>query len=260
VPGFRAHIIGSSVVGAGYGAAAWYLGGMPPSTAALGAGLCAVSGMLPDLDSGPGVPLRESVAFAAAVTPMLMISRFQEWGLPLEAMILAGAAIYLALRFGLSWLVENHSKHRGMLHSVPAAAIAGQITFLAFASSEPLHRYYISGAVVVGYLTHLVLDEIWAVRQGLFGPKVKKSFGTALKFIGPELWPNLAAYALVIVLGAFSAGDAHWGERFAAMRQHMHHAAHYQQYYPQPTHPAAAQPTYQPVYQQPQQQSWQFRR
>ena len=37
-------------------------------------GVCAASrGMLPDLDSGPGVPLRESVSFAAAVVPMLMI-------------------------------------------------------------------------------------------------------------------------------------------------------------------------------------------
>ena len=46
MPGFRAHIIGSSIIGAGYGAAAWYLGGMPPVTAALGAGLCASSGLL----------------------------------------------------------------------------------------------------------------------------------------------------------------------------------------------------------------------
>ena len=125
MPGFRAHITASSIIGASYGAAAWYLGGMPPTTAALGAGVCAVSGMLPDLDSGPGAPLRESVAFAAAIVPMLMIHRFQQWGMPLEAMIIAAAAIYAALRFGLTWLLENYAKHRGMLHSVPAAAIAG---------------------------------------------------------------------------------------------------------------------------------------
>lgn len=244
MPGFRAHIIGSSIVGAGYGAAGWYLGGMPPVTAGLGAALCVGSSVLPDLDAGDEVPLRETVGFAAALVPMLMIQRFQQWGLALEGMILASAAIYAIVRYGLVWLLENHSKQRGMLHSVPAAAIAGQLTFLTFVSAEPLHRYFIAGAVVLGFLSHLVLDEIWAVQQGLFGPKVKKAFGTAVKFAGPDLWPNLLAYGIVVALGAVAAGDAHRTERMASFRQHMERAA---QVYPQ---------AYPPQYQQP----YQFRR
>jgi hypothetical protein len=107
-----------------------------------------------------------------------------------------------------------------MFHSLPAAAIAGQTTFLAFAAEEPLRRYFVSSAVVLGFLTHLVLDEIWSVKMGWFGPKVKKSFGTALKFHGPDLWPNLIAYALALILGGLAAGDAAWTERAAAARQH----------------------------------------
>lgn len=252
MPGFRAHIIGSSIVGAGYGVAAWYLGGMPPVTAALGAGLCAASGLLPDLDGGEGMPVQETVGFAAAIVPMLMIQRFQQWGLPIEGMILAAAAIYAVVRFGLTWLLENYSKHRGIFHSVPAAAITGQLAFLAFVSAEPLHRYFIAGAVVLGFLSHLVLDEIWAVRQGLFGPKVKKSFGTALKFAGPEIWPNLVAYGIVVALGVIAAGDAHWTERMASYRQHMEHSAR--------VYPQTYQPQYQPPQQQYQQQPYQFRR
>ena len=234
VPGFRVHITGSTIAGAVYGAAAWYVGDMHPLTCALGGGLCAVSGMLPDLDSGPGIPLKESVAFAAAVVPMMMIHRFQQMGLPLEAIILAGAAIYLAIRFGLSWLLKTYSHHRGMFHSLPAAAIAGQVAFLAFAAEEPLHRYFVSSAVVLGFMTHLVLDEIWSVKMGWFGPKVKKSFGTALKFNGPDLWPNLITYALAIVLGALAAGDAAWTEKMAGVRQQMEQAARSFQNYPQP--------------------------
>ncbi len=225
MPGFRVHITGSSIVGAGYGAAAWYVGDMHPMTSALGAGLCAVAGMMPDLDSGPGIPLRESVAFAAAVVPMMMIHRFQQVGMPLEAIILSGAAIYLAIRFGLSWLLKKHSHHRGMFHSLPAAAIAGQITFLAFGSEEPLRRYFVSSAVVLGFLTHLVLDEIWSVNLGMFGPKFKKSFGTALKFHGPVLWPNLLTYARALILGALAAGDAAWTEKLATVKQQMEQAA-----------------------------------
>jgi membrane-bound metal-dependent hydrolase YbcI (DUF457 family) len=121
-----------------------------------------------------------------------------------------------------------------MFHSLPAAAIAGQTTFLAFAAEDPLRRYFISSAVVLGFLTHLVLDEIWSVRMGWFGPKVKKSFGTALKFHGPDLWPNLIAYALALILGGLAAGDAAWTERAAVARQQMDQAARtYQQYPPQ---------------------------
>ncbi len=232
MPGFRVHITGSSIIGAGYGLAAWYVGDMHPMTCGLGAGLCAVAGMMPDLDSGPGIPLRESVAFTAAVVPIMMIPRLQQTGMPLEAIILIGAAIYLAIRFGMAWVLKNYSYHRGMFHSLPSAAIAGQITFLAFAAEDPLHRYFVSSAVVLGFLTHLVLYEIWSVKLGMFGPKFKKSFGTALKFHGPVLWPNLLTYALALILGALAAGDAAWTEKLATVKQQMEQAARPTQQYP----------------------------
>lgn len=225
VPGFRVHITGSSIVGVGYGAAAWYVGGLPPMTCVLGAGLCSIAGMMPDLDSGPGVPLRESVAFAAAVVPLMLVHRLEATGLPTEAMILLGAAAYLAIRFGVTKLIKKFAIHRGMFHSLPAALIAAQITYLAFGAENPLCRYFMASAVVIGFLTHLVLDEIWSVRLGMFGPKFKKSFGTALKFVGPNLWPNVTTYGLASVLGIASAGDAAWSEQWAAARERIEQVA-----------------------------------
>jgi membrane-bound metal-dependent hydrolase YbcI (DUF457 family) len=225
VPGFRVHITGSSIVGVGYGAAAWYVGGLPPMTCVLGAGLCSIAGMMPDLDSGPGVPLRESVAFAAAVVPLMLVNRLQATGLPTEALILLGAAAYLAIRFGVTKLIKKFAIHRGMFHSLPAALIAAQITYLAFGAENPLCRYFMASAVVIGFLTHLVLDEIWSVRLGMFGPKFKKSFGTALKFVGPNLWPNVTTYGLASVLGIASAGDAAWSEQWAAARERIEQVA-----------------------------------
>lgn len=225
VPGFRVHITGSSIVGVGYGAAAWYVGGLPPMTCVLGAGLCSIAGMMPDLDSGPGVPLRESVAFAAAVVPLMLVNRLQATGLPTEALILLGAAAYLAIRFGVTKLIKKFAIHRGMFHSLPAGLIAAQITYLAFGAENPLCRYFMASAVVIGFLTHLVLDEIWSVRLGMFGPKFKKSFGTALKFVGPNLWPNVTTYGLASVLGMASAGDAAWSEHWAAARDRIEQVA-----------------------------------
>lgn len=234
MPGFREHIIGSGIVGAAYGATAWYVGGLPPLTCGVAAALCTAAGMLPDLDSDSGDPLRESVGFVAAIVPILLLPRASQMALSLEAIIVAGSAIYLAVRFGVAWLLNNYSVHRGMLHSVPAALIAGIAVFLAFISQDPMHRYFMAGAAVLGYLMHLVLDEIWAVRQGLFGPKVKKAFGTAMKFHGPEAWANIVTYLLVIVLGAVAAHDASRTERNSAIRQQMEQASRVYQTAPAP--------------------------
>lgn len=273
VPGFRVHITGSSIVGVGYGLAAWYVGDLPPMTCVLGAGLCSIAGMMPDLDSGPGIPLRESVAFAAAVVPLMLVNRLHETGLPTEALILLGAVAYLGIRFGVTKLIKKFAIHRGMFHSLPAALIAGQITYLTFGAENPLCRYFMASAVVIGFLTHLILDEIWSVRLGMFGPKFKKSFGTALKFLGPDVWPNLATYGMATVLGLASAGDAAWSEQWAATHERIKQAAveklsqlpqvslmpqdmfqPFQQQAPQPQQPFPQQ--YQPTY--PQQRFQQY--
>ena len=77
-----------------------------------------------------------------------------------------------------------------------------------------------AGAVVIGYLSHLVLDELWSVTQGQFGPKHKTGFGTAFKCWGKEAWSSLLTYVLVVALGALAAGDAHWSERTLPQRRY----------------------------------------
>ena len=119
--------------------------------------------MLPDIDSDSGTPLRESMAFAAAVVPMMLLHRFQHWGMSHELIILAGAGVYLLIRFGLAALLKRYTVHRGMFHSLPAAAIFGEIAFLLASGDDVRLRVYKAGAVVLGYLSHLVLDEIYSI-------------------------------------------------------------------------------------------------
>ena len=110
-----------------------------PGPLALAAGLCGVAGMLPDIDSDSGRPLHESLAFAAAVVPMMLLHRLRHWEVPHELLILAGAGAYLLVRFGLGFLLKHCTVHRGMFHSLPAAAIFGEIAFL-LAPSDDLGR------------------------------------------------------------------------------------------------------------------------
>jgi membrane-bound metal-dependent hydrolase YbcI (DUF457 family) len=223
--GFRTHITASTALGVGYAAGAHYFFGVPPETCVLAGGLCSVSGMLPDLDSDSGVPLRESVAFAAAAVPVMMIRRFERLGMPLETMILAGMGIYLVLRFGLATLLKKYTVHRGMFHSLPAALIAAEVAFLIFDRDDLWLRYYVAGAVLLGFLSHLVLDEIWSIgfRRGL--PRLKKSFGTAMKIWGDSLWANVSTYAKVILLTYLVAKDPQWMAQFGGIGSPPHELA-----------------------------------
>ncbi len=209
--GFRTHITVSTLGGVAYGYAGAQSGlGIP--TCVLAGGLCSIAGMMPDLDSDSGVPARETIGFAAAIVPMLMLHRMQAHGLSIEQMVLAGAPIYLSIRFGIGWLLKTLSVHRGMFHSIPAAVIAGLLGFLICDSGTHFARYYKAFALTLGYLIHLVLDEIWSFDFGAGIPRVKKSLGTAMKLFGEELGPNLATYCLLGVLGytAFQEDPSFW--------------------------------------------------
>jgi hypothetical protein len=206
--GFKTHITVSSVLGAGYGGAAYLMYGVPWPTCVLAGGLCGVSGMLPDIDSDSGTPLRESMAFAAAVVPLMLLRRFQQTGMSHELMILSGAAVYLLVRFGLAALLKRYTVHRGMFHSLPAAVVFGEIAFLLASGDDVRLRLYKAGAVVLGYLSHLMLDEIYSIdwRHG----RLKQSFGTALKLFGQSRWANLSAYAKLALLTAVIFFEPQW--------------------------------------------------
>ncbi len=208
--GFKTHITTSSILGVGYGAAALSIYNVPLPTCLLATVMCGISGMLPDLDSGPGRPLRESLAFAAAVVPMMLIHRIKHLGLAPETMVLAGAGVYLAIRFGVGYLLRHCTVHRGMFHSLPAALIAVELTFLICAhEGESLgHRLFNAGAVLLGFMSHLVLDEIWSI--DFRHARLKSSFGTAMKIWGSRLVPNLITFGGAGLLALIVWQDPSW--------------------------------------------------
>jgi len=208
--GFKTHITVSSVLGAGYGGAAYLLYGVPWPTCLLAGGLCGVSGMLPDIDSPSSTPKRESMAFAAAVVPMMLLPRFQQWGMSNELIVLAGAAAYLLVRFGLSEFLKRYTVHRGMFHSLPAAVVFGELAFLMASGDDVRLRLYKAAAVSIGYLSHLALDEIYSLEWHGGRIRLKSSFGTALKLFGEGVWANVSAYAKLALLAAVIFYEPLW--------------------------------------------------
>ncbi|HUT92610.1 MAG TPA: metal-dependent hydrolase [Thermoguttaceae bacterium] len=215
---FRTHITASSVLGVAYGGAAHAFFDVPLSTSVLAGGLCAVSGMLPDVDSNSGRPLHEGLAFAAAVVPMMMVDRFQQLGWTPESIVLAGAALYVLVRFALGELLKRYTVHRGMFHSLPAAVIFGEMAFLLTSGTDLRLRVYKAGAVVVGYVTHLVLDELYSIDWHRGRLRLKKSFGTALKMFSHKWWPNVSAYLKLGVLTYIVLCEPGWMDQ---VRRHQ---------------------------------------
>jgi hypothetical protein len=212
--GFKTHVTVSSILGVGYGAAAYGYYHLPPSTCLLAAGLCGVSGMLPDLDSGPGRPLHESCTFAAAAVPMLLIDHFEAWGLNHEMIVIVGAAIYFLVRFGMPEILKRLTEHRGMFHSLPTALIFGELGFLLSSGTDERLRLFKAGGVVLGFLSHLILDEIWSVEFFSKHPGLKKSFGTAFKLFGKEWWPNLFTFTLLGLITFTTLNEPMWLKQY----------------------------------------------
>ena len=204
--GFHTHITVSTLAGVGYAFAGGSLFHLPLSTCAIAGGLCSISGIMPDLDSDHAIPARETLSFLAAVAPMLLFYRFHFEGMATEHILLFGAPLYLLIRFGFGEMLKV-SVHRGMFHSLPAAAIAGLIAYEMCDTGVSLGRGFKASGATLGYLIHLLLDEIWAVEFHGARFRLKKSFGTAMKLFGKAPSANSATWGLLFGLTFFAFND-----------------------------------------------------
>ena len=199
---FRQHVTFSSVLGVGYAASLTYTG-MDWTHSVLAGGLCGVAGMLPDLDSDSGKPVRELFGLAAVIAPLLLLRRLERLAESPEGAIVLGAVLYVLIRFGAAWLFKMLTVHRGMFHSLPAALIAGELAFLAHESPEANGRLILAGGVLVGFLSHLVLDELSSVDAA--GLRLNKSAGSAMKLFSSSwtatvfTWLLLAGLSYAVV-------------------------------------------------------------
>ena len=208
---FKTHMFVSTTLGIGYGVAAYAVYEMPVATCLLAGGLCSVAGMLPDIDSNSGRPLKESLAFGAAFVPMMFGMQLRMIGFVPEAVVLICAIGYLLIRFGLGECLKRFTKHRGMFHSIPAAIIFGELTFLLATGDTIGIRAFKAAAVVFGFISHLVLDELYSIETKNGRIRTKSSLGTALKLFNPKCWgATIFAYAVLFLLTYATVNEPNW--------------------------------------------------
>jgi hypothetical protein len=201
---FKTHITASTVAGVGYGVAGFWLWNLPAELAILAGGMCSVAGMLPDVDSDSGQTVREITGFAAAIVPWLLLERLRSWNLSNESLVLASGGLYLLVRFGVSQLLQRITVHRGMWHSIPAALTAGLVASLINEAEPSIVRLFKGGGVALGYLVHLMFDELYSLQWRRGRIRIKKSFGSALKLWGDSAWATTSAYANLALCAALA--------------------------------------------------------
>jgi hypothetical protein len=199
---YRGHLMLAVPLGAAYGSLSLLQPEWDWGPIFLGAGFCAIGGVLPDLDSDSGVPQRELFGTMSAVAAALLYHPLHvRLGLPVERALVFVGLFYFLIRYAGAALFRHITVHRGMFHSIPAMLIAGLVVYLVYPTPDLTLRLYLAGAVALGFLSHLVLDEFYAVDFNGARVKFNKFSGSALKF-GSHSWlATLATYALLISLG-----------------------------------------------------------
>ncbi len=222
--GFYTHIATSTALGVAVGAAGVWHFHYDWGIACLAAGLTAIGGMLPDLDSDSGIPVRELFGVAGFLVPLLLFERLKAFNLTPEQYLVILAGAYLVVRYGVAEVFRRITVHRGMYHSVPAMIIAGLAVFLmhrpeqTIAGVELQKRVFLAIGVMIGFLSHLVLDEIYAVDLMGVVPKLNQFAGSALKLKSDSWVATLLTYSILLGLGYMawiSTGSPNWEQTWA---------------------------------------------
>jgi membrane-bound metal-dependent hydrolase YbcI (DUF457 family) len=154
-----------------------------------------LGGILPDIDANNSIPGRMLFSFFAMVLAFLtLFSRANAYSI-VELSIL-WMVTYMVVRYIIFQMFAKLTVHRGIFHSILAAIffcfLTTDISYYLF-SLNALNAWVAGLFVFIGYLIHLILDEMYSV--DLIGTKIKKSFGTALKIVST----NMKATSLLLL-------------------------------------------------------------
>ncbi len=159
-----------------------------------------VGSVLPDIDlkdSRPGRALFAGLAVFFSFCVLFAVApKFS-----IAEMWIAWLGTLVAVRYGLHWIFHRFSYHRGIWHSIIAGLMFWFVTAIIFHRMLGFHEgvaWLGGGFVFVGYMTHLILDEMYSV--DVYDTRIKASFGTALKIYDSKRMGESALIAGLTVL------------------------------------------------------------
>ena len=137
--------------------------------------------VLPDIDLKDSRPSKALFAGLAILFSFAVLFTFATKYSIAELWILWLGTL-VAVRYGLQNLFLKFASHRGIWHSLLAgifwSGVAAIIYSRVFGRADGV-AWLAAGFLFIGFLSHLVLDEIYSV--DVMDTRIKSSFGTAMK-------------------------------------------------------------------------------
>jgi len=166
--------------------------------------------VLPDIDLEESRPARAMFSGLAVFFSFAVLFGLERKYSIVEMLVLwLGTLVFV--RYVVKELFFRFSYHRGVWHSLLA------LVFCAFVTAWVFHRllgrdaavaWLAAGFMGIGFLTHLILDEIYSV--DVMDTRIKASFGTALKLFDhrrPSHSVAVAAATALMFLATPPAGS-----------------------------------------------------
>jgi LexA-binding, inner membrane-associated putative hydrolase len=156
--------------------------------------------VLPDIDLEDSRPARAMFSGLAVFFSFAVLFGLERKYSIAEMLVLwLGTLVFV--RYIVKELFFRFSYHRGVWHSLLA------LVFCAFVTAWVFHRllgrdaavaWLAAGFMGIGFLTHLILDEIYSV--DVMDTRIKASFGTALKLFDYRRLGHSAVLAVATAL------------------------------------------------------------
>jgi len=198
---FEQHVAVSFALGVGCGIFAHTTLHLPWQEAAVATVFCTIGGIAPDLDH-PQSRFAEFVLSTAAVLACVFFLRFLQASLDELRSVGLLLILFWGVRWGLRQLLQRITVHRGMIHSLPACGIWTALVFLALQGNPLSTRVAVAAAAGIGFLSHLLLDELFAfVDASGMRLRPKRSLGSALKLWSASRRATVSTYLLLALLG-----------------------------------------------------------
>lgn len=157
--------------------------------------------VLPDIDLKESRPAKAMFSGLAIFFSFAVLFGLETKKYSIAEMLALWLGTLVLVRYGAKEAFARFSYHRGVWHSLLALALCAFATAWVFYNLLGRHESVAwLGAVFmgVGFLTHLVLDELYAV--DVTDTRIKASFGTALKLFDYKKLGHSGAMAIAALL------------------------------------------------------------
>jgi len=164
-----------------------------------------VGSFLPDVDSDSSAPFK-IVFYSLGIIFSIFAILWTTSNYPNQLFIIIVVPIstFFIIRFVLGTIFKKFTHHRGIFHSIPMAAVSILSTLFVLQKCHhftELQNLLLAVGVGVGFIGHLILDEIYAATN-FNGKKFRpnKNLGSALKFWSHSLPMTLFVYIIIFIL------------------------------------------------------------